>query len=310
MKLFIIGNGFDQAHKLKTSYEDFRRYLQKSHPNANPKRFTMPNVFQTPDGGVGIDDDDAAGFIMRIISLTEGDDWKDIETTLGVLDFYECFDWIEYPRDSDGDIDLWKQARLNENISTDLIVAMTKIKEYFLDWVSTIHVSAEVEKSRDFADLVNVDKDLFLSFNYTETLELVYGIKNVCHIHGKKGEEIVFGHGNSADYSDEYMQKFIGAEECLERICSNLRKDTFGAMERNKWFFDSISSKIEDIYSFGFSFSDVDTLYIRKICENLKGYNITWHLNDYDCKSERIEFVKTLRGCGYKGKFSTYSIKR
>ncbi len=26
-KLFIIGNGFDRAHKIASSYEDFRKYL-------------------------------------------------------------------------------------------------------------------------------------------------------------------------------------------------------------------------------------------------------------------------------------------
>ena len=29
MKLYIIGNGFDQAHDLKTSYWDFRCYLER-----------------------------------------------------------------------------------------------------------------------------------------------------------------------------------------------------------------------------------------------------------------------------------------
>ena len=27
--LFVIGNGFDRAHGLKTSYWDFRKYLEK-----------------------------------------------------------------------------------------------------------------------------------------------------------------------------------------------------------------------------------------------------------------------------------------
>ena len=26
-KLFIIGNGFDSAHKMPTSYEEFRKYI-------------------------------------------------------------------------------------------------------------------------------------------------------------------------------------------------------------------------------------------------------------------------------------------
>ena len=107
MNLFIIGNGFDLAHGLKTSYEDFRRYLLEECPDADPGEFLMPDVSMMPDGGETIDDETAVSFIMRIISLTEGDKWKDVETTLGILDFSECFDWITYDRDSDGDIDPW-----------------------------------------------------------------------------------------------------------------------------------------------------------------------------------------------------------
>ena len=33
MKLYIIGNGFDQAHDLPTAYWDFRTYLEKTHPD-------------------------------------------------------------------------------------------------------------------------------------------------------------------------------------------------------------------------------------------------------------------------------------
>ena len=33
MKLFIIGNGFDLAHGLKTSFYDFRSFLLNAHPD-------------------------------------------------------------------------------------------------------------------------------------------------------------------------------------------------------------------------------------------------------------------------------------
>ena len=32
MQLFIIGNGFDRAHDLPTTYWDFRTYLQQMYP--------------------------------------------------------------------------------------------------------------------------------------------------------------------------------------------------------------------------------------------------------------------------------------
>ncbi|MFT8351733.1 AbiH family protein [Clostridium saccharoperbutylacetonicum] len=33
MKLFIIGNGFDRGHNLKTGYWDLRTFLEKRYPN-------------------------------------------------------------------------------------------------------------------------------------------------------------------------------------------------------------------------------------------------------------------------------------
>lgn len=35
--LFVIGNGFDISHKLKTSYENFHTYLKKEYSNAEPR---------------------------------------------------------------------------------------------------------------------------------------------------------------------------------------------------------------------------------------------------------------------------------
>ena len=38
-KLFIIGNGFDRAHRLlNTLYEDFHQYLVDNYPKASDER--------------------------------------------------------------------------------------------------------------------------------------------------------------------------------------------------------------------------------------------------------------------------------
>lgn len=41
-KLFIIGNGFDMAHGLPTSYNDFREYLIKEYPDADEYHTMAP----------------------------------------------------------------------------------------------------------------------------------------------------------------------------------------------------------------------------------------------------------------------------
>lgn len=310
MNLFVIGNGFDLAHGLKTSYDDFRVYMQEKYPDADSEEFVMPDVYTMPDGGEAIDDDIAVRFLIRIISVTEGDKWKDVETTLGILDFSDCFDGITYDRDSDGDIDPWKQVYRNEDIALNIVLPTTKISEYFSGWIDTIEISDDITIKDDFVKLINADENLFLTFNYTETLEQIYGAKNVCHIHGKQGEEILFGHGNDTDYSEENMKDYIGAENALDQIQASLRKNTSRAIEQHKGFFDSIDSKVDKVYSFGFSFSEVDAIYIEQICSRLTNPNTVWYLNDYDDKNKRCEYIRILSKYGYKGKFSTYSVKK
>ncbi len=310
MNLFIIGNGFDLAHGLKTSYEDFRQYLLEEYPDADPEEFVMPDVSMMPDGGEVIDDENAVSFIMRIISQTEGDKWKDVETALGILDFSECFDGTPYERDSDGDINLRKQANANEDIASNLVLPMTKVTEYFSDWIDTIEISDEISVKDDFAKLINTDEDMFLTFNYTETLELVYGANNVCHIHGMQGEEILFGHGNDIHYTEENMQDYLGAENILDQIEAGLRKNTASALERHEDFFDSIDARVDNVFTFGFSYSAVDAVYIEQICRRLTNPNIVWHLNSYDDEDTQYEYMKSISKCGYKGKFSTYSVNK
>jgi len=298
--LFIIGNGFDLSHGLETKYEDFHKYLQTQYQDANGETFIQPEVSMMPKGGEECDDTSAVSFLMRIISATSGDEWNDIETTLGILDFGEWLA-IDYKSEEDNP---WNIVRRNEDIALNLKVAALKISEYFSDWINTIEINKKVTIKRDFANLIDKDNDLFLSFNYTKTLEILYRAKAVCHIHGKQGENLLFGHGNDKDDYEENMAKYMGAEHILQEIHDSLRKNTANAIIKNRKFFDSISH-VGKIYSYGFSFSDVDKIYIEQICKQLSSSKVTWYLNRRDSSYQR-----TIRACGYKGEFSTYLIEK
>ncbi len=305
INLFIIGNGFDLSHNLKTSYENFKDYLKNKYQGVNYDKFVMPEVYMGGDGEEIFNDIDAVSFLIRTISITEGNQWNDIETTLGNLDFSECFDWLDYALDSEGDIDILKQAYLNEDIASNLILPTINISKYFSDWIDTITIDDKVSIKKDFLNLINPYEDLFLTFNYTETLEKVYKVKNICHIHGKQGNEILFGHGNDTGYYENNMSSYIGVEDAWCQIHWNLRKDTVNALKKHMYFFNEIDSKVEKVYSYGFSFSEVDAIYIREICSRLTNSNIIWYLNNYD-KSKHGEYKKILRRCGYKKRFGTY----
>lgn len=106
------------------------------------------------------------------------------------------------------------------------------------------------------------------------------------------------------------MSSYIGAENALDQIQRSLRKDTAGALDKHMSFFDKIDLRVDKVYSFGFSFSEVDIIYIQQICSRLTNPNIVWYLNDYDDEAKRDEYKAAIRICGYKGIFNTYSVKK
>lgn len=310
--LFIIGNGFDLSHGLKTSYQDFREFLLLNHPNIMMDELITPEGSMLPDGGIHYDEDKVLSMLFYLLNQAENDDaeWKDIETSLGRLDFSEVYDWQDDILDKDGDVDHWKTVYRNEDITDDLIIPTTAIQSYFSEWVDSIKISS-VNPKEDFMSLVK-DRDQFITFNYTDTLEEVYGIdeSNICHIHGRQGEEIYFGHGNSEDNYETYMQRNIGSENGLSHIDRQLKKETEIAIEMNSDFFCDLEElNIEKIYSYGFSFSVVDKIYLEEICRLIKTEEVIWYFNDYDLTLIK-EYKKILMRCGFKGSFNTFYISK
>ncbi|MBY6035777.1 bacteriophage abortive infection AbiH family protein [Fictibacillus nanhaiensis] len=308
--LFVVGNGFDLDHELETSYNHFRKYLLANYPEIKMDELIVPNERHLPDGGVEYDDEEVLSMLFYLINMAEQNEekWSDIETALGNLDFSEAFDWFDDILDKDGDVDMWKTAYRNEDMASQLVIPTTKIQNFFWEWVNSISIHS-VSPKKDFIKLLK-DEDQFLSFNYTETLEIVYDVSlvDICHIHGKQYEEIFFGHGNKEDYYDKYMQSHIGSQDGLSKIDEQLKKKTEKALEENLDFFKSIrGANITNIYSYGFSFNEVDAIYFMEICKSINTENVTWYFNDFD-KFNVEKYMEYLKCCGFKGVFKTFHI--
>ncbi|MDF2649960.1 MAG: hypothetical protein K0Q73_5765 [Paenibacillus sp.] len=304
--LFIIGNGFDLAHGMQTSYEDFHQYLKEEYPDASFDG-CAPEAQMMPDGDMSYDDIDVVGFLMEVITNAEpkGEKWSDLETSLGYLDLDEYLDnWFD-EEDDDND---WHKVYRNEDLSNNLVGAVLKISDYFAEWIDTIDID-DVSPKSDFEKLIDNGKDLFLTFNYTNTLVALYEAKNVCHIHGKQGSELLFGHGNDTDYTEEYMGRHVGSEDSRQGMQEQLRKNTTEAIRVNQDFFNSIRTiSVDKVYSFGFSFSEVDEIYIREISRRLPNADVTWYLNDFDDIALRKKYENVIRSCGFNGVFDTYHV--
>lgn len=308
--LYIIGNGFDLAHGLKTSYEDFHAYLKDRFPASTEDKATIPDGI--PDGfeeGKKLPEEKTAVKTVEEVSLlrylisnamTQGDQWKDLEAALGDLDFSDCFEDLPRILDKDGDPDLFHQYYNNEDRAHQLIDSILSISKYFFHWIHEITI--DVPPLADFSALLHPEQDFFLTFNYTMTLEKLYDAKHVCHIHGKLGEELLFGHGIIRNLEqDPRVPSGAGYE--LQFIHDGLRKNTRKAIMAHRDFLKTAAKSARKVLSFGFSYSQADQPYIQFLCQNLPFPHPDWYFLTKEDQEQLPQFEKVIRACGFRGAF-------
>lgn len=280
MKLYIIGNGFDIAHGIKCKYSDFGNYLDENYP-------------------------DYYGRIMHGYSGSNAL-WKDFENELPSCATY-IEEWgiemgnamrneIDYDPMHDMGIGFWIDEQYH---------FLSNLPKYLRLWVESIDISVK--------PIFRIEKDaLFLNFNYTGTLEKVYGISgdNVKHIHGfveNKKEKLVIGHCNKeaieyAKQKKEYSQaQFIDHEistyDRVAKYCDVTLKPTESIIECNKSFFDYLTD-INDIVIIGHSLNSVDMPYFQKVYDSVSN-TAKWTVYYYNSKDKEL-FKNVLLQLGIK----------
>lgn len=307
-KLFIIGNGFDLAHKMETSYDYFKEYLK--HYDSNR---LYHNYF--PAAAASDARRENSAYILWCIvneTVKNKDKWSDFEEALGNIN---C-NYILQLKNSDGMLlfdkyysydNHYREDQVEQNYfsygwSSSRVFRM--LPQVFNDWVKdTVDNKMDsIAPKHKFSELIKPD-DLFLTFNYTLTLEKVYKVKScqIYHIHNMVGTNLIFGHGKT----DEEICAM--AELCeplfddgLE-ILKDLKKPVEFALEKNKDFFDRVGT-VDEIYSYGFSYGDVDLPYIDKIITKLPEGCI-WHINEHKSNgiSDYEKSKQKVINCGFKG---------
>lgn len=286
--LFIIGNGFDCVHELKTKYEDFKNFLISKSDTINSDSTKNTN--------------DIIKLIIQTIDECTEPNWKNLEECLG----NEFIDTIIYSNEwsySITDIDeenIFHSVYENENISLLLINAYKILNSLFEEWVFNQLSSIDFKDVKKLKNTPSFNNSLFLSFNYTLTLENLYHIssENICHIHGKANNStshIYFGHGD--DEEIEEIVQYIGISDAFNDLKKSLRKKTYQAINENKYFFKKLTT-IKNIYSYGFSFSDVDMVYLDEICSHITTNKVTFFFNEYDWTNNK-EFINKIKTLGF-----------
>lgn len=312
--LFIIGNGFDIAHGIPTKYSDFRSYVVETYPEA--LRFRDETVYL--EELENIDQDEfAAEILLNTMDKAAGENWCNFEEALALINFDNKFPRPNHKEDETEEEDdvLMKSYLLYMDILTSGFINCSKIwQEFFRLWIKRIQEQIDSNKFSTKESLIPLFRESniqFFTFNYTKTLQKLYGIKKVVHIHNRVGQKLIFGHEKD-DVIGLYQNVSFEEGPCisssfLDDMIVSFKKDTDSPLKKHKDFFKKLDHTIDKVYSYGFSYGKVDSIYIKKIIANISP-NTTWYFTKFesnDTEALRIKKIK-LRRYGFKGSFGVY----
>ncbi len=302
--LFVIGNGFDNIlHHLPTSYSDFKEYLLEVYPSTERYCDCIPEVKYSDKTGRIMNKNEIVSYIVQTVDECDG--WGNLEKKLGTDLFDRLLNEFCEINFDESDKIIKSTYYINEEVSLDIQSIFVLLKDLFYEWINDKLAHLDYNESFNFRVYpILKEGDAFLTFNYTMLLETVYRISNdkICHIHGKVGdpiELIYFGHGDNR-YIEENIS-YYGADYNLNSLKDSLRKDTKKALSNSIHFFNQMND-LELVHSFGFSFSEVDMIYIHEIARlaNVKERKVKWLLNSYYLQEEKKHIIELLECEGFE----------
>ncbi|WP_240532370.1 bacteriophage abortive infection AbiH family protein [Moritella marina] len=271
-KLYIIGNGFDLWHGLPTSYDDFYVFAKELLDE-------MESYY--------------------LFDMSHSGPWSDFENSLGFFEwkyFYEAYNHIDVTSESFRPSEAYG---LEDELTEQADSHVEAIKESFREWIEEIDASAASQK-------LKLPREAnYLTFNYTSTLQSVYGIHGdkVLHIHGQAEsyDELIFGHGETREEEPELDENgdsnrtmFSDAEGAAKYPFYAFQKPVNEVLQNNFAFVDSLNNYLE-ITVIGHSFNKIDLPYFKRLAERSK--NAIWLVSTYE-ESDAIHHLEQLVKCG------------
>jgi hypothetical protein len=258
--LFVLGNGFDLLHGLPTSYKPHLKALA-----VEAERF--PGEWES-------------------YSL-DGDLWSDVEARLAHPDVDLVLQHLEqyspdYSSDREGDRDgiIHEAERL-------LTFPLDEFAQYADDKLEG------VLPLQRFSRLFGRD-DYFLTFNYTHTLERLYGAdpSRVLHLHGEVGvSRLILGYTPGSLQGAEALRKWDDEEtfefyqsRAYEAVAQRLA--SFEKTYQHKALIEfarRISRSPDQVFVYGHSFGSVDRPYFERLARRFA--DVPWTVCAYNERS-------------------------
>lgn len=290
--LYIIGNGFDGHHELKTMFCHYFMYLKERHLDV---LYEM-KASKFFDGLDHIDLESSSSEVNDKL-------WSSLEMMLE----YAYEDHFEET------VDYYAPDYMDEHPDFGAVIYRVRdgmspffkfTGDLFVEWIKSIDVS----KCKKDDKLCLSPKDFYLTFNYTDTLQTVYGVPdaNVLHIHGSlkeflaNGKPLQFGNPEmSAEklkqllehkYADNPWGGWVtDAIPSIVELCMALTKNLKQNYERLKDFVQNIC--FDEVVVMGHSFMGVDKPYYDDVfVPSLEKCKWTFYVHKDDDKKNVLSF--------------------
>ncbi|MGP9809226.1 bacteriophage abortive infection AbiH family protein [Halomonas sp. AOP12-C2-37] len=276
-RLFIIGNGFDLFHGLPSSLNQFSEYLRSQDSSLH----SIIEEYLHLEGD----------WNTLELSLADFDVDLAVDEASNFLQSYSAEDWSDaYHHDYQYELD-----KILGAVSSDL-------KRHFTDWIYSLDVEA-ISANKGFNI---ISSDIVLSFNYTDTLELLYNVdsKSILYIHGSRAtnQEMILGHAwepstipnfNNIPNPEDMDTRVMEGNELLNSYFKDTFKPTSKIVQDNQYFFDNLYAASQ-VVVIGHSLSIVDQPYfeevVKKTPRNMH-WLVTYH-NDEEQQSIECSLKK------------------
>jgi len=281
--LYILGNGFDIYHGLKTRYADFHHYVSE---HCNDVENTLENYFNFQ-----VDDHYL---------------WKNFEGDLCEFNYKSFFDDLNHLDVMDESFKLSQCFGLEDDIIQQSEDLVKDIREAFSNWIESI--SYPDKDQLPFPLLQLKPGSLFINFNYTDTLEELYQIpkNNILYLHNNANDysgDLIFGHAEQEEKhpKDDELDAdgnsnrtmFTDAEDAARTQFYAFQKDTDAVLAEHEDFFARLRD-IDQVIVLGHSLGKVDWPYFQKVAAMAHG--AVWMISYYpiDAKEQMLAVANKM----------------
>lgn len=290
MKLYIIGNGFDMAHGLDTSYSAFCEYVEKHHKDS----YQLIGAMYSKNDPSWL--------------------WKDYEKNLSNVDIKGMTEKYNSK---------WHNMKKHE-IENFFDNIYDRLQSLFHEWVLSIDIS-HCENKKELSSC-----DYYINFNYTNILETVYMIprKQICYIHNDTKNQValrpIVGHGDTYKQvetrvmlHENDIRKIVEKDscpewcegkndyvyflmKCFQQLIGSLKKLPNEIIRYNQTYIDQLSKlPIDEVYVLGHSLARVDDPYFKKLFEFESIKRAQWYVTYHSLKEWPKLYYSFIRLSGY-----------